>query len=101
MTRQFRPAWTSASLAVESSVMGASKWRRGLRILAATLLGPGLMLVPLSLVALFDGSPDALAGFLGIGIIGMLICGIVSWPVAHLATKKLDRLTVFDIETFE
>ena len=79
----------------------ASKWRRGLRILAATLLGPGLMLVPLSLVALFDGSPDALAGFLGIGIIGMLICGIVSWPVAHLATKKLDRLTVFDIETFE
>jgi len=78
-----------------------SSWGRGKRILIATLLGPGIMLFPLSMIALFDGSPDALAGFFGISVIGMVMCGILSWPVAHIATKRLDRLTVFDIETFE
>lgn len=79
----------------------ASKTGRGRRIAIATILGPGLMLLPLSVLALFDGSGDGLAAFFGIGVVGMFMCGIVSWPVAHLATKRLDRLTVFDIETFE
>ena len=76
-------------------------WSRGRRVLLATLMGPGLMLIPFSLVALFDGGAGGFAAFFGISVMGMAMCGIISWPVAHFSTKKLDRLTVFDVETFQ
>ena len=90
---------TLGSVLLAQFVIGKSS--RAVRVAAATILGPGMMLIPFSIMALFDGDAGGLAAFFGIGVIGMVMCGIVSWPTAYFATKKLDRLTYFDVETFE
>jgi len=52
-------------------------------------------------IGLFEGESDYLAIFLGITVGGVLLFGLISFPVALFATRRLDRLTQFDLETFE
>lgn len=72
-----------------------------LRMITAMLAGPGVLIVPIMLLAASDGGADGLSAMLGFSFIGALACGFVGWPVAHLATRRLDRLIQFDIGTFE
>ena len=70
------------------------------RITVAALSGPGLMIAPVMLLAAADGSSGA-ATVLGFAIIGLIACAGIGWPVAHVATRRLDRLIQFDVDTFE
>jgi len=77
------------------------KLSRGKRILVAALIGPALLLLPVTAVILVDNPSDALVGLFGVSIMGLVMSGIVGWPTAHFATKRLDRMTKFDLETFK
>lgn len=77
-----------------------SKAPVGRRIAMATLAGPGVLIAPIMLLAASDGG-GALDALLGFSFLGAIACALVGWPVAHIATKRLDRLIQFDIETFE
>lgn len=70
------------------------------RVVLAMFAGPGLLLIPAMLLAMTD-SGSALEAMLGFSFIGLLACAFIGWPVAHFATKKLDRLIQFDVGTFE
>ena len=70
------------------------------RVVLAMFAGPGLLLAPIMRLAASDGG-SALEAMLGFSVIGLLACGFIGWPVAHFATKKLDRLIQFDVGTFE
>ena len=78
-----------------------SKLSRGIRILLATLSGPGVIILPIMLLALSDGGGDGFAASLGFSVLGAIVCAFIAWPVAHLATRRLDRMTQFDVGTFE
>lgn len=71
------------------------------RVLTAMLAGPGVMLLPLLLLAASDSGGDGFAAMLGFSFLGALACGFIGWPVAHMATRRLDRLIQFDVGTFE
>ncbi|MEP1422473.1 MAG: hypothetical protein ABJK59_11940 [Erythrobacter sp.] len=70
------------------------------RILAASLFAPVGFLLPISLISLADGAADFADVLIGLGVVGGVFSVIFCWPIAHFATKKLDSLTEFDIETF-
>ncbi|MHA7818590.1 MAG: hypothetical protein ACX930_02960 [Erythrobacter sp.] len=80
-------------------VMGKSGFR--VRVATAMIAGPGVMLLPMLLLAAGDIGGDGLAAMLGFSFLGALACGFIGWPVAHIATRRLDRLIQFDIGTFE
>lgn len=71
------------------------------RVLTAMFAGPGMMIVPAMLLSMGDLGGDGLAAMLGFSFLGALACGFIGWPVAHIATRRLDRLIQFDIGTFE
>lgn len=71
-----------------------------LRVVVALLAGPGVLILPIMLLVASDGG-GALDAMLGFSAIGAIACGFIGWPVAHLATKRLDRLIQFDVGTFE
>lgn len=79
----------------------AVRLSRSARIAIAAIVGPASLLVPVFSIGLFEGESDYLAIFLGITIGGVLLFGLISFPVALFATRRLDRLTQFDLETFE
>lgn len=71
------------------------------RVLAATLGGPLAVLLPIyGVVAAGQGivPTEQLTGFV---IVLVIAFGTVGWPVAHFATRRLDRLTRFDPQVFE
>ena len=70
------------------------------RITVAALAGPGTMVAPIMLLAAIDG-PGGASAALGFSIIGLIACAGIGWPVAHVATRRLDRLIQFDVDTFE
>lgn len=73
----------------------------GPRVAVAAIAGPGMLLAPLLLIAGMDGPDDFLAATIGFGVLGAMMCGLIGWPVAHVATRRYDRLTKFDLGTFE
>ena len=84
-------------LLVRFVIPGAAK---GKRVFAAAFLGPASVLLPILTFALIDETSVlvTVSGF----ILVLLGAGVaIGWPVAHLATRRLDRLTRFDVETFE
>lgn len=74
---------------------------RASRVLAAGLGGPvGAMGPFLFIVALEEGGWRSGAA-LGLLLVLAASCLLLGWPVAHFATRRLDRLTRFDSGVFE
>ncbi|MEL7749432.1 MULTISPECIES: hypothetical protein [Citromicrobium] len=70
------------------------------RTLWAALLGPGLACAPLILVMAADGREFLVVGFAAASIL-LAGAAIVGWPVSDFATRRLDKLTRFDVSTFQ
>jgi hypothetical protein len=71
------------------------------RVLAAASAGPMTIVLPFLGVAIADIAlvdPGTLVGF---AILFLMCVGAIGWPVAHFATRRLDRLTRFDPQVFE
>lgn len=73
----------------------------GARVLVSALAGPATLFVPVTMFTAFKSAPDLIEVFVGFGVVGGVACVLVGWPVAHGATKALDKLIQFDMETFE
>ena len=73
---------------------------RARRVFVAVMCGPLAMIVPtFALIYSEQGNFDP-EQFVGIGLL-LAIGAMVAWPVAHFATRRLDRLTQFDPQVFE
>lgn len=71
------------------------------RVLAAASAGPMTIILPVLGVAIVDITlvdPETLVGF---AVLFLICVGAIGWPVAHFATRRLDRLTRFDPQLFE
>ncbi|MFL0356342.1 hypothetical protein ACI5KX_07655 [Erythrobacter sp. GH1-10] len=90
-------ATLGAVLLVRFIIPGAG---RRARILSAAVLGPGLVMLPTPLFTL-DGPNEWLPFLLGFMAVLIGVCAVIGWPISHIATRKLDRLTHFDVGTFE
>ena len=76
------------------------RFARGVRTLIAALSGCFVMILPVIIVSLTEDSLRGWGEFFGVLAVLLFICMVVAWLPAHFATKRLDRLTEFDIETF-
>jgi len=72
----------------------------GSRVLVAAVGGPGGLLGPVMLISTLNGD-DWQAGGLAIIVAGGAASVVVGWPVAHFATRRLDRLTRQDGGIFD
>lgn len=74
---------------------------RSARTMAAAIGGPLTLVLPVYALVLAEGDSrsnvDAGIGFI---VLTVLLC-LVGWPVAHFATRRLDKLTRFDPQVFE
>ncbi|MEM9500468.1 MAG: hypothetical protein AAF941_01360 [Pseudomonadota bacterium] len=70
------------------------------RTFMAALLGPGLVLLPVS-AFVFLADQGGIEGILGIFIILLLLFAMIGYPVSHFATRRLDKLTRFNADTFK
>lgn len=73
---------------------------RSSRVLVASVLAPLSLMIPASLISLAEGDASIADVLIVLIVGGGVLAVIVCWPIAHFATKRLDRLTEFDIETF-
>lgn len=90
---------TLGAVLVARFVLGGSDASR--RVLAAAMGGPMIVILPTLGFMFVDGGgldPSALFGFT---FVLLVTCGAIGWPVAHFATRRLDRLTAFDPKVFE
>lgn len=90
---------TLGAVLVARFVIGAGNTSR--RVLAAAIGGPLAVVVPMAGIALFDQAADGSLAMIGFGILLVIAFGAIGWPVAHFATRRLDRLTQFDAKFFE
>ncbi len=80
-------------------VLGAG--RASGRIIAAAIGGPMTLLLPVFTIVAVD---DARRTGAELGVSFMVVAALLSfiaWPVAHLATRRLDGLLRFDPQVFE
>lgn len=90
---------TLGAVLVARFLMGGAPPSR--RVFAAALGGPLSLILPLWVIGSAgdgDFSTEQLVGFTALLLIAF---GAVGWPIAHLATRRLDRLTRFDPQVFE
>lgn len=71
------------------------------RVFAAALGGPASLLLPTIAMVLAAQDVVVPEQAIGFGFIFLVGTGVIGWPVAHLATRRLDRLTRFDPQIFE
>ncbi len=71
------------------------------RVVAATLIGPVTVIMPIMLLGWVDNSDRSLLELAGIFLVLMAMCCALGWPVAQFATRRLDRETRFDPQMFE
>jgi hypothetical protein len=71
------------------------------RVLAAALGGPLSLILPIVLIVLFDSGRADSSAMIGFAILTVFALGAIGWPVAHFATRRLDRVTAFDPTVFE
>lgn len=78
--------------------LGAQSHAR--RVFAAAMGGPLTMAVPIFAVVYSEQGGFEAEQFVAMGIVLAIGAGI-GWLAAHLATRRLDRLTQFDLQVFE
>lgn len=90
---------TLGAVLVARFVLGGSG--SSARIVAAAFGGPMTLALPLFAVVLSEGfSRSDGELWMALSLLLFLFCAI-GWPVAHFATRRLDRLTRFDPQVFE
>lgn len=80
-------------------VLGSGN-RRG-RVIAAALGGPMIVILPVFLLGWSDNPGRSAVDLVAIFLILLVTLVSLGWPVAHFATRRLDRLTGFDPKVFE
>ncbi|HSJ78758.1 MAG TPA: hypothetical protein VK913_08495 [Erythrobacter sp.] len=71
------------------------------RIVAAAVGGPMMLVLPVFAIVLSEGfSRSDSELWMALFLLMFLFCAI-AWPIAHFATRRLDRLTQFDPQVFE
>lgn len=81
-------------------VMGSGHTSR--RVFAAALGGPLMVTVPGLALILFDDTVlSSASAFIGFSMALVIVSCAICWPIAHFATRRLDRLTQFDPQVFE
>ena len=70
------------------------------RTIWAASAGPLLVSAPTALFIVGNGE-DLIIGLLAIAFMSGGGALVVGWPVSHFATRRLDKLTQFDVSTFE
>jgi uncharacterized protein YggT (Ycf19 family) len=90
---------TLGAVLVTRFVLGTQASAR--RVLAAALGGPLSLILPGMMAVLFDTGGVDTSALIGFGVLGVFAFGAIGWPVAHFATRRLDRLTAFDPQVFE
>ena len=96
-------------LVLEATVLGCvlmtcflfPKYAQGRRIFIAVAAAMFLTVLPLLIVVAFDEPSGDDAGTIVLFGIILAVCGVSGWPAAQIATKRLDRMIKFDLETFE
>lgn len=73
---------------------------RGARTIIAALSGCMVMILPVIIVGLTEDSFGGWGELFGVVVFLLFFCMVVAWLPAHFVTRRLDRLTQFDIETF-
>lgn len=71
------------------------------RVFAAALGGPVSILVPTIVFVITEQGIFPAEQVVGFGFILLLAFAVIGWPVAHFATRRLDRLTRFDLQVFD
>ena len=71
------------------------------RVLVSALAGCLGPLLPIVTLAVFDSNEGAHAALIAFSTLGVVASVVIGWPIAHFATRRLDRLIQFDLETFE
>lgn len=90
---------TLGAVLIARFLMGGE--RQSLRIFAAALGGPLSLIMPLFLLGYAGQGVFQIGQLIGVGVLLLFIFGAVGWPIAHFATRRLDRLTQFDPSVFE
>ncbi|MEQ5786429.1 hypothetical protein J3454_00830 [Erythrobacter sp. NFXS35] len=88
---------TLGAVLVARFVLGGSG--SSARIVAAAFSGPMTLALPVFAAVLSEGFSWSELGVV-LFLLAFLFCAI-GWPVAHFATRRLDRLTQFDPRVFE
>ena len=70
------------------------------RTFVAAFSGSLLLALPIIATALFDDHFVGWGMFFAVVVSIWFVCMIVAWLPAHFATKHLDRLIRFEVETF-
>ncbi|MBA4768355.1 MAG: hypothetical protein H2049_12100 [Porphyrobacter sp.] len=74
---------------------------RGGRVIAAALGGPMIVILPIFLLGWSDNPGRSAVDLVAVFVILLVALVSLGWPVAHFATRRLDRLTGFDPKVFE
>jgi predicted permease len=71
------------------------------RIVAAAFGGPMTMVLPVFAVVLSEGFSRFDGELWAVLFLLLFVFCAIGWPVAHFATRRLDRLTRFNPQVFE
>lgn len=74
---------------------------RGGRVIAAALGGPMIVILPIFLLGWSNDPGRSAVDLVAVFVILLVALVSLGWPVAHFATRRLDRLTGFDPKVFE
>ncbi|MCK0128129.1 hypothetical protein [Erythrobacter sp. F6033] len=92
-------------MATLGAVLLAKLWMKtasgGTRVLAASVFGPASVLIPILIFGLATDPEDFVYGLVGVGAILVLVSVLVGFPISYFSTRKLDKLTHFELSTFE
>lgn len=90
---------TLGAVLVARFMFGGSDASR--RVIAAAIGGPLIVILPILVFVVLDAGAVDASGAIGFRIVLVIASGVIGWPIAHFATRRLDRLTRFDPQVFE
>jgi len=77
-----------------------TKSSTGTRTFAAAAIGPGFILFPaIGFVSYNDGG--VFDGIVSLVIVFLLLFALIGYPISHFATRRLDKLTQINADTFK